>query len=474
MKIVKITAILFLLAHYSCNDFLNVQPEGEIVNNELFQHAEGFEDALYGVYAQLAGSSFYGRTMTYYLNDILAQYYCRGGLTDTTLKICSYQYQDQMVRPTINRIWSGMYKNIGYVNNILNNLEKYNPGDFAYYRVYQAECLGLRAFMHFELLRLFTENFVNNPSAQGIPYNENYSYEVPAFLSAANTYDKIIEELKKAESLLVENGEYFHSGDVNLNGFLKDRHIHMNLHAIQSTLARVYWTKGEMKNAADYALKVIGSGVFQLASNLEIENLMNGIISQKETIWGLYSNNMYASVEKDLFQYDRGLLLKQEHESNYMVDKEGVDYRYESWFKYYSSSALTNGLRCIKIFDTYRLEYRQREAVPGLSIIRLPELYYIVAEYYLTLNDQVNAMKYLDEVVKSRGLTPFSERQGVTLTIDHLIRERKKELICEGQYFHTLKRYHLDVYESQSGQSYKASNAIYVFPIPDDEVNYRN
>ena len=76
MKKLKYILIIFCFTlYYSCDSFLDVRPEGEVVNNELFKNAEGFEDAIYGVYSTLAGPSYYGRTMTYYFNDILAQYF---------------------------------------------------------------------------------------------------------------------------------------------------------------------------------------------------------------------------------------------------------------------------------------------------------------------------------------------------------------------------------------------------------------
>lgn len=473
MRAFKYILCALLLFNCGCESFLNVKPDGEVVNDELLKDAEGFEDAIYGVYATMAGNSFYGRHLTFYLYDILAQYYYRNttGTTDPDPKIMTYQYTHRDVREMIDQIWVGMYKNIGYVNNILINLKKFSNSSLPLYDVYKAECLGLRAFLHFELLRVYSESIVHNPSAEGIPYSVTYSYVVSPFLSAAETYEKIIGDLQEAEALLAAHGEYIEEPS-NLS-FLKDRQIHMNLYAIQAILARVYWTKGDMKEAADYALKVIDSGVFGLADKLEIEDLMNGVLAEKETIWGLFSDMFYTDVDNFLV-HNTHLELK-EHIDTYDADKEGVDFRLEKWFRDYSEP-FVSGWRPIKIFDMHKYtatnHTNPRDMVSGLSIIRMPELYYIAAEYYLTVNDQTNAMKYVDKVLESRGLTPFADRT-VTLTVDHMIRERKKEFICEGQFFHTLKRYNQDIREPRSGIIYKASKDIYVFPLPDDEIDYR-
>ena len=275
MKKLKYILIIFCFTlHYSCDSFLDVRPEGEVVNNELFKNAEGFEDAIYGVYSTLAGPSYYGRTMTYYFNDILAQYFFYDYPGDVTLKICNFEYKDATVRPTIDQIWGGMYKNISYVNNILENLEGRDESSLPLYNVYKAECLALRGFMHFDILRLFCENIVNNQSAQGIPYVDKYDLKVSPFLSAEAAYGRIIGDLKAAEEIMLENGEYFENADQQNNEFLKDRQIHMNLYAVQGMLARVYWMKGDLKTAAEYAQKVLDCGYFELADKSEIEDLV--------------------------------------------------------------------------------------------------------------------------------------------------------------------------------------------------------
>ena len=76
MKI-RFKDIMVLLALFvggtSCDSFLDVRPTGEIVNNELFETAEGFEEAIYGVYSYLAREPLYGKNMTYGMVDVVGQ-----------------------------------------------------------------------------------------------------------------------------------------------------------------------------------------------------------------------------------------------------------------------------------------------------------------------------------------------------------------------------------------------------------------
>ena len=241
MKRLIYTLFILLTICYSCDSFLDVRPTGEIVNNELFETAEGFEEAIYGVYSYLAREPLYGKNMTYGLVDVAGQYFSGGWDQHWSNQLRIYNYKHMEVRPEIDAIWESMYKGISYVNNMLENLAKHDSTKFALYDLYKAEGLGLRAFMHFELLRLFSESIIQNPNATGIPYRENYTYQVTPFDPISVSYNKIIRDFKEAERLLTEHGEYFDRTDENAGGFVKDRVIHMNLYAVQALLARVYW-----------------------------------------------------------------------------------------------------------------------------------------------------------------------------------------------------------------------------------------
>ena len=65
--------ILILPLFLSCGDFLNVDPKANVVDKDLFKNAQGFEDALYGVYSTLCSSATYGQNMSWYMTDVLAQ-----------------------------------------------------------------------------------------------------------------------------------------------------------------------------------------------------------------------------------------------------------------------------------------------------------------------------------------------------------------------------------------------------------------
>ena len=65
--------LLFSLT--SCNDWLDVELDNKVDDDKLFNTAEGFKEALAGVYSSMSKSSMYGGRLTMEYVDVLAQYY---------------------------------------------------------------------------------------------------------------------------------------------------------------------------------------------------------------------------------------------------------------------------------------------------------------------------------------------------------------------------------------------------------------
>lgn len=461
----------------SCDDFLDVTPKGEVLSKELLTDAKGFENALYGVYASMRSSNLYGRHFNYYTLDVLAQYYTpTGGSNAYVSEVLSYRYDHSSVKSVLLNIWSSMYTNIAYTNNVLINLENYDLSDMKFHPVYKGEALGLRAFMHFDLLRLYTGQITLNSQAEGIPYNRSFSLKNPEALKAGAVYDCIIGDLREAEALL-EQPALYETAPANAS-FLKDRATHFNLQAVQATLARVYLTTGNADSALYYAEKVIRSGKYRLSRGPELSGDVAGVLSERETIFGLYSKEIHESTYNDLYvSVTAGTLDPRSDLGNiYQRNRVGNDNRWDYWVK--QSAGAESNHRLIKTVDPYVLnntEYLRPDGqIRGVNLIRLPEMYYIAAECLLQKGRYNEALVYFNEVITSRGLVALDERDPAeTLTIERITEERFKEFICEGQHFFHMKRLNLDI-SSQAGQTIPASDKIYVAPIPQEEYEYRN
>lgn len=475
-KILLLSCVsLFFLG---CGNFLDINPESEVVNDDMFSTAEGVEDALYGVYMSMVKEDMYGGDMSVLIPELLGQNFIT--MDDLYIYLSSLDYNNTYARSKIKRMWIASYLVISYLNNIIENLEHKSEKDFNYYRLYQGEALGLRAAIHFDLLRLFavhTTSTDESAKTKAIPYVTKYTFKVTPFSSVEEVYEKIIADLKEAEKCLKEDEILMPNvrkgGET---GFTGARELHFNLFAAQAMLARVYWMKGDLMNAKKYADKVIRSGKFRFASKENLAALMKRKVSLSETIWGLYTTKI-SSYLYDVHLLKNMLLLPSGWNLLYeetQGPQPGVDKRLSAWFSTQDYDSQSKNI-CIKIMDENNdNSVYKNGAYLGYSMIRIPEMYYIMAEALLEEGDNKSARIYLDSIVSARGMVKFADREiNCEITLEDIMEERRKELFGEGQWWFCLKRLNRDVYVHALGTTLKGSDKIYTLPLPIEEVDPR-
>lgn len=468
-------AIVCGITFTACDDFLDITPEGQIKGDEMLTTPEGIEDALYGVYSQMRNQTLYGQELHFSTIEILAQNFtCKGNTTIEALG--NYKYDNTNVKGMFEGIWTTMYKNISNVNSILAADLVASASKYPY-TIYKGEALGLRAFMHFELVRLFTEQITVNPKAEGIPYATEFSLNTPDFESVSKNYEHILSDLIEAERMLADEAQY-----ANDRLFMTDRQIHCNLYAVQGLMARVYLTMGNKEKAAEYAQKVIDESPYKLNVKTDINGDIAGVLSEKETLFGIYFAEFYNYVYNKLQATTSYYALnpRGDVESIYEQQAEGLDYRTAAYFTSIDLGGSPT-LRLSKLTDPYELQNmgssRPKELIQGINLIRIPEMYYIMAEALLD-SDLESATWYFDQVLESRGLTPLAQRSTPqTLTQELINLERFKEYFGEGQTFYNLKRQNLPIkgWDAAAGKEtvIPASTKVYVIPIPDSEYENR-
>ena len=460
--------LLVLFTTTSCEGFLNVTPDGQAKRDELLSTQQGVEDAMYGVYSQMRSKSLYGQELHFSTLEILSHtLWCNG--SDGVEAMGKYDWSHSAVKSVFEAVWTEMYKNISNVNSVLDAPLVKNATLYPY-TVYRGEALGLRAFMHFDLVRLFAEQYTVNPEADGIPYAMEFSLNTPDFESLEKNYEHILADLHEAELLLVDEDEY-----ENKSNFMLDRQIHFNLRAVQATLARVYLTMGDKENAAHYALAVINDGKYTLKEKTEVVNDLAGILSKKETIFGVYYAGFYTNVNAKLQQMTSyySLDLREDFMTLYEKDASGSDYRVMAYF---SESGTGSGTkyRLSKFTDIYEHNNnsanRPADLILGVNMIRIPEMYYIAAEALLESNYTL-ALELYNTVRIHRGLEALADKE---LTIDLINDERCKEMIGEGQTYFNMKRQNLQIDSYDGKTQYQPSAGIYSIPVPDIEKENRS
>lgn len=481
MKKMKYILYLFvaMVATTSCEDFLNITPDGQAKRDELLQTQQGIEDAMYGVYSQMRSTTLYGQELYYQTLEVMAHnLYCYGNTTLTA--IGNFDYENTYVKSTFESIWTAMYKNISNVNSVLNAPLVASATEFPF-TIYRGEALGLRAFMHFDLVRLFAEQYTQNAKAAGIPYATDFSLATPDFESLEKNYEHILADLLEAEQLLDNEEDY-----EGIGNYMRDRQIHFNKYAVWATLARVYLTMGDKENAANYANKVITDGKYMLKEKTEVVDDLAGVLSKKECLFGIYYSGLYNQVIAKLQQMTTrySLDLRNDYSAVYEKDNLGNDFRVEAYF-----TTTPNGsdysVRLSKFTDVYELQdnviSRPADLILGINLIRIPEMYYIMAEALLE-TEPAKALEYYNEVRVHRGLEPLEvsiidEESGSVVenpfTLQHINDERFKEYIGEGQLFFNMKRLNMDITSYDGATVYKAGKNIYVVPTPDIEKENR-
>lgn len=475
---IMLTCLLGLLGTTACSDYLDVHPKGEKVEDDIFDTPSGFESAIYGVYGSMSENALYGRDLLWGTNELLAQ-----NLRSTSTfgqDMGKYAYKNNTATvERIDAIWEKAYISIGYANNVLKNLDARSPESMELWDMYKGEMLGVRALLHFDLLRLFAP--ANNESQRGIPYVTAYSFSVKPFLTVGECFDAIIKDLTDAEKLLGkdegimsyprDNSEYYR--------FLNWRETHMNLYAVKALLARVYWYRGDMTNAARYAAEVIDKGYFPLVQPTEVRDYLAGVLSPKETIFGIYSTRYLEVSQSYLYQYQSyhsyepfddisGASYLEPWQSVYErdIDATAQDYR-RNHFRQGNSVTQFDKLTDYKTINNVE---RDMNLIAGMTVMHSSELYLIAAEALLH-SDYTRALGYFNAEINSRGLPSLLPSQ--TLTDEMIYNEYRKELFGEGQQWYNMKRLNRDITSNVESRIIPASDEIYVLPIPDAEFEYR-
>ena len=105
-------------------------------------------------------------------------------LEASTIK--SYTYSDDEFKAIIEDIWEEAYATILNINVILDNAEQKRGSVLVEsdYNLIKGDLLALRAFLHFDMLRLFGPVYSRNPDQLCIIYNDSRTAQAYPQLSA--------------------------------------------------------------------------------------------------------------------------------------------------------------------------------------------------------------------------------------------------------------------------------------------------
>lgn len=471
-KIYRLSVILILasalLSMASCNNWLDVKPKTEEEAEKLFSTMDGFKSALAGVYIGLCQSDLYGREMTYGMVGILGQEWSDGATLGSSYSaysyLLNYNYEQSASKVLIDAVWNKMYESIANVNTLIQytELKKEVLGD--YYGVVRGEALALRAYIHFDLLRLFAPYDFEADAKAAIPYVLDAKPAIAPQLTPAKFVELAMADVNAALDLLKEDPIYTGNDVSGMdNGYLANRNFHLNYYAVLGLKARIALYAKDLTTAYQAAHEVIlaqqEKGLFPW---IKTEDITTTEVNLRDRTFS--SEHLFAFNTTKLEEYIKGYFREF---STPLMERlrpgelyEADDYR-TAFYETYGGFAdvMTKFWQLDKVSVSGQgMVSPKRDRMPA---IRIAEMYYIEAEV-LKETDLNAALDALNTLRMHRGLEGLKNLTKEELQ-QELEKEYYREFIGEGQVFFYHKR--------MNTKMIATANAVYVLPMPDDEID---
>ena len=481
-KIIYTMIIACTTLFASCDSWLEVKPYDQIAEGELQKSEEGYQKMLNGIYIDLNSDALYGQTLSVEMIEVMGGAYTIG--TDNSVwgnykDLSSYQYNTEYWRNRLDQTWNKAYALILNCNKILETIDgnKNLFTDGSYY-IIKGEALALRAMLHFDMLRLFGPVYSKDSDKKAIPYYTKQTNSPEPILTAQEVMEKITTDYEDALNYLANDpvkteGTMMSSTEDGSSNFLRYRALRLNYYAVEALMARAYLYMGNKTEAFKYATDVIKTADQNIFPFVD-KNLVIGSpadpdrIFSSEVLFAL-TNTSRGTIHKNFFDPSRlpNYVFRMDDSmmSNLVYGGAATtggyqdDYRYRAWWMATGSKRYF-----YKYSDMVANRSIQNTMIP---MVRLGEMFLIAAESQS--GDLKAGVQYVNALRRNRGVANLT-----TLTPDLLKYEYIRELYGEGQLFFLYKRLNSDIITSAtSSKNPKASDLIFVVPLPDTETENR-
>lgn len=462
-----------LLSLASCKKWLDVPPADKFTEPQVFSTLAGVGQAINGVYLDLSKNNLYGENLTVTVLEAFAQRYNLSDSRHIYYQFGQYAFANDPVKGTLDAIWTNAYVDILNLNKFVANLDTYKgvvtANDDSLFR---GEAIGLRAMLHFDLLRMFGPMYSPDSLKAAIPYYRQVVKTISPLPQAKQVVDSIVADLATAERLLA-NDPIIAQGVVMVSqndgkDFRRFRNYRMNYYAVKALQARVHLYRGNKAEALAAATAIIAvDGKFPWIAPAKItsDKANPDRVFSTEVLFGLTSLDMYNNY-KNVFSADlndNSILAPFDARLKTVFENNEGDYRYiYKWLLAGSKSYRTFFKYAPPAADTARQIYM-------MPLVRKSEMYYIAAE---AETNSTQALNYLNTVRFNRGLTNLASTVNLATELQ---KEYQKEFYGEGQLFYYYKRRGVTSIPNGNAQSGNVTmNATkYVFPLPLSEMQYR-
>ncbi len=481
-KIIYTMIIACTTLFASCDSWLEVKPYDQIAEGELQKSEEGYQKMLNGIYIDLNSDALYGQTLSVEMIEVMGGAYTIG--SDNSVwgnykDLSSYQYNTEYWRDRLDQTWNKAYALILNCNKILETIDgnKNLFTDGSYY-IIKGEALALRAMLHFDMLRLFGPVYSKDSDKKAIPYYTKQTNSPEPILTAQEVMEKITADYEDALNYLANDpvkteGTMMSSTEDGSSNFLRYRALRLNYYAVEALMARAYLYMGNKTEAFKYATDVIKTADQNIFPFVD-KNLVIGSpadpdrIFSSEVLFAL-TNTSRGTIHKNFFDPSRlpNYVFRMDDSmmSNLVYGGAATTGGYQDDYRYRACWMATGSNRYFyKYSDMVANGSIQNTMIP---MVRLGEMFLIAAESQS--GDLKAGVQYVNALRRNRGVASLT-----TLTPDLLKYEYIRELYGEGQLFYLYKRLNSDIITSAtSSKNPKASDLIFVVPLPDTETENR-
>ncbi len=495
--------LLSTLLLFSCSSWLEVDPKDQISERDLYKTERSINTLMNGFYKSLSSQTLYGMNLATTITDVLGQYYTifpgygEEGYLKINNQLVKYNYTDPQVESYLSSIWRRTYALVFEINVFINKIKDNDVVSEAHRELLLGEAHALRAYLHFDLYRLFGPVHSLYASSTSIPYNKAHEVESPVNLTGEKFMEECIKDINLAlthleeDPIRVQGIMDFEKLIGEVDSFYKYRNRRLNFYATKALKARALQYIGDQEQAAVIAEEVLSETIkqdkvfqwtpFTGKTTTEgdvavIPMDLGNYMAYNDVLFGFHSSDMYTiwraindntrvtnlygvnkgHLERVIFNLNEGETLKTTE-----------DFRARQWqssiadSEVYVSKKFRDGM----VNTEHPITYFQ-------PLMRISELYYIVAENSMNKGDVTKAVDNINEVLKARGWINIMLLKPESTTLasftSELKREYYKEFFGEGQvfYFHKRRNEATIFNASNTGQLITMTPEMYKADIP--------
>jgi len=520
-----ICAICMFFGGTSCSDFLDHPLTGAISDDNIGEiiaynpeqlasflgNANRMIAFIYGREIHMALGSLPHELDIDYISDEGRNQFCRNDATSANKFLASDYYQNYYTALLSVNVTLDLIDHV--------DLSELTESEANGVNNYKGEALFLRAFIHFDLLRLFGENgpnfggsYPNNKDAKGIVLANSLATAENAFAARSTVeecYNSIIADLKQAEGCIGDNqipdNTIVRTPGSSDNDYTEDTGWAQKP-AVHALLGKVYLYMNDYTNAQGELTQVINDPRFSLDRPVNFTDYIQHSDNNPEIIYAFqyydddgttdaYSQPPYHQINK-IFTNVIGAW------KNYFIDKRraarfGDDPRiYEaslydvtclSWSDDDSAPVWNNADTDVSDFRYYPRKYidffdsSPRHTTKNVNMIRLADVYLMYAEVMLSLGNTGVATEYVNKVRRRAWNeadydSPATKGEDLSTVVMETIQgERYKELFFEGHRWFDICRWgivgeELAKYPTTRAGVVHYDDNDYYMPFPETEL----